>query len=478
MDRGARGGKKSKGGPSPPTYASAVKGWAAQGAVRDGQQPSTFSPGRRSRTPDLGASLQRSPRWDTGRGGSQSTSRPTSKDQRDPSADLDTASTRRGRSPVTQGVGSKGALLGIGRGRSVMPPPVNPPKASTIPSSKGWAGWVEDRSQPIETGSNESCSDSASEQTGPRLYGGHLPGEGPVPRGVDTVVLLSGEQVYRGTPAQSILVYEHCRAENLRNNLKFQLWCSEQVENKPERMQDRMPLNTIAMPQIQQLPHLPDWAAPNRWDFWGRPWAYMDAPFGNSAVGVKSKEGKARVTITVLVRLDPEEQYLPDQNVAKSAGAAGTLARKSRVFHDDETIREDKKRKITPYAVTRTLYPRGWGLDRCAAVHALLKCWHSFRTNRVGQRLNPPMPVDVTPEGCDRPAPPQNSEPPAVWRRPRGPANTFGPSTDSRCVKTAAVQATELAAKTRTATPTIPVRRQTPVACAATLKEALEAVQR
>ncbi len=167
--------------------------------------------------------------------------------------------------------------------------------------------------------------------------------------------------------------------------------------------------------------------------FLGRPWAYMDAPSGNSAVGVDSKEGWARVTIAVLVRLDREEQYLPDQNVTKSTSAAATLVRKSRVFNDDGSLRVDNKMKIMPYAAARTLYPRWWGPDRCEAVHDLLKCWHAFHRSRVGQRLNPPMPQgDVTPEGCDRTALLQDSDPPAVQRRPRaqrthlGPAPTFG----------------------------------------------------
>ena len=122
----------------------------------------------------------------------------------------------------------------------------------------------------------------------------------------------------------------------------------------------------------------------------------------------------------MLVRLEGEEQYLPDQNVAKSACAAGTLVRKSRVFNGDGSLHVDKKTKVTPYAAARTLYPRGWGPDGAVgaddeAVHGLLKCWHAFHTNRVGQRPNPPMPQgDVTPEGCDRPAPPRDSGPPAA----------------------------------------------------------------
>ncbi len=341
-------------------------------------------------------SLRHSPWRDTSQGSSRGNSHPNSRNQRDSSTNSDTASSRRGRSPAARDTGLKVKLPGVGRGRGI-PPPANPPKADRVPSSKGWAGNPNDRPQSMETGGSESCSDSASEQTGPWPYAGHLPGEGPVPRGVDTVVLLSGEKVYRGTPEQPILVYEHCKAENQRNNQKFLLWRLEHVEDERECMKNREPLNLIPTPQFQQLPHLPDWAAPNGWDFWGHPWAYMDAPAGHSTVGVKSKEGRAWVTIAVIVRLDREEQYLPDQNVAKSASVAGTLARKTRVFNEDGSIHEDKKKKVMPFAAAQTLYPCGWGPNRCEAVHGLLKCWHSFRANRVGQRLNPPMPKgDVT----------------------------------------------------------------------------------
>ncbi len=94
LDRGASGGKKPKGGPSPPTYASAVKGWAAQGVGQDSQQPSTSGPGQKSHASGQGASLLRSPRQDTGRGGNRNTSHPTSRDRRDPSADSDVSSAQ------------------------------------------------------------------------------------------------------------------------------------------------------------------------------------------------------------------------------------------------------------------------------------------------------------------------------------------------------------------------------------------------
>ncbi len=69
LDHGSSGGggEKSRNGPSPPTYATAVKGWAAQGAGQDRQRPSTSGSGRKSHASDRDASLRRSPRRDTGR---------------------------------------------------------------------------------------------------------------------------------------------------------------------------------------------------------------------------------------------------------------------------------------------------------------------------------------------------------------------------------------------------------------------------
>ncbi len=99
--------------------------------------------------------------------------------------------------------------------------------------------------------------------------------------------------MYRGTPEQPILVYEDCKAENNGQNWKLAIWRSEQVENERERMKAKVQLHLIETPQLAELPHLPDWAAPNGWDFWGRPWVYMDAPSGHSKVGVTSEAGKA-----------------------------------------------------------------------------------------------------------------------------------------------------------------------------------------
>ena len=178
------------------------------------------------------------------------------------------------------------------------------------------------------------------------------------------------------------------------------------------------------------------------------------------------------------MRLDREVQYLPDQNVAKSASATAMRVRKTRVFNDDGSLREDDAKRVTPYTAARTLFPRGWGADRSEAVYSLLKCWHSYRVSRVGQQPNPPMPQgDVTPEGCDRPAPLPRPKVLTGQRRPQDPVTTTGPSTESRCTKTASVRATELQAKAKVATPVVSQPPRTQVNYATALREALNTVQ-
>ncbi len=178
------------------------------------------------------------------------------------------------------------------------------------------------------------------------------------------------------------------------------------------------------------------------------------------------------------MRLDREVQYLPDQNVAKSSSAAAMRVRKTRVFNDDGSLREDDAKRVTPYTAARTLFPRGWSTDRSEAVYSLLKCWHSYRVSRVGQRPNPPMPQgDVTPEGYDRPAPPPRPRVSVGHSRPQGPVATTGSSTEIRCTKTASVRATELQAQAKAAAPVTSKSPRTQVNYATALREALHTMQ-
>ncbi len=56
-------------------------------------------------------------------------------------------------------------------------------------------------------------------------------------------------------------------------------------------------------PVRERLLRLPDWATPNGWDFWGRPWAYVDAPNKPREIDITTDRHPraSRVTVATLV---------------------------------------------------------------------------------------------------------------------------------------------------------------------------------
>ncbi len=158
----------------------------------------------------------------------------------------------------------------------------------------------------------------------------------------------------------------------------------------------------LVTPEPATLPRLPPWAAPNGWDYWGRPWAYLDAPSGHKEVGVSSTltPPSSRVTVAVLVDCPHEPQFLPDMLVAQSAAVAtGRATHQARPI----TQKGDLAENMSLETVARRLFPRSYGGGYSLAVLEQLKAWESFRTLNIGRQENPVMPRgDVTPRDCPR----------------------------------------------------------------------------
>ncbi len=162
---------------------------------------------------------------------------------------------------------------------------------------------------------------------------------------------------------------------------------------------------TVASPARGTLPRLPAWGSPNGWDYWGRLWAYMDAPHNCLDLKIPSvhKLPAARITVAVLVTCEREPQHFPNLDVAKSAAAASAWrGKKGKVVDGDGNYNSFD---ISPIQAASRVLPRYIGSSN-PAVEAIFKGWTAYRKSKIMWRPNPAMPdVDVTPAGCIRARP-------------------------------------------------------------------------
>ncbi len=107
-------------------------------------------------------------------------------------------------------------------------------------------------------------------------------------------------------------------------------------------------------------------------DYWGRPWAYLDAPSGHSEVGVRStlSPPSTRVTVAVLVDCPHEPQFLPYMVVVQSASvAAGRATRQARPF----TQKGEISKNMSLETAAKWLFPCTYGDRYSIAVLEQLK---------------------------------------------------------------------------------------------------------
>ncbi len=231
----------------------------------------------------------------------------------------------------------------------------------------------------------------------------HRPGDGTVPESTMAVETVDGRVAYEGTPEELILKYEDCITLNKAGKPTTKFWTVDMLGVEQEGLKNtKKPVVTVASPARGTLPHPPAWGSPNGWDYWGRPWAYMDAPHNSPNLKVLSvhKLPAARVTAAVLVNCEREPQYFPNLNVAKSAAATSTwMGKKGKVVDGDGNYNDSDK---TPTQAARQVLPRFFG-NANPAVEAIFKGLKAYRKSKIMWRPNPAMlEGDVTPDECIR----------------------------------------------------------------------------
>ncbi len=191
----------------------------------------------------------------------------------------------------------------------------------------------------------------------------HRQGEGPVPWTAIPVKTHNGYIVYEGTEDELILKYEDCLAEPMKWELR--LWTIDLIAEELEGKQDPKVLaKNIWSPHWDMLPCLPSCGSPNRWDYRGRPWVYMDAPHEHEAIPVKSSfmPPAAHVNLAVLVDCECKPQYFPNLDVAKSAVSASTWQ-----SHQVKVVDRDGvyNPSVTPERAARVIAPAFYDGPSC-----------------------------------------------------------------------------------------------------------------
>ncbi len=139
-----------------------------------------------------------------------------------------------------------------------------------------------------EQGDKKNKSPKATAPSEP-IYWDHLrAGGGVVPEGAERITKEeTGQVLFQGTEAIPLICYETAAAAIRQGEVEPLLWMVDDVKQEHHTIktwvstktpEDAEKKKSAPGPIHDSLLRLPDWAAPNGWDFRGRLWAYMDTP--------------------------------------------------------------------------------------------------------------------------------------------------------------------------------------------------------
>ncbi len=240
------------------------------------------------------------------------------------------------------------------------------------------------RTRTVSTGGGPAVSQLPPQSDLPLdHWASHRPEDDTIPANAKHIEWAGGLVLFRGTRHFPLITFETELEARRQVGQQLRLWQTELIEHERQSLDVSRTVGGLVLPRPSDLPCLPPWAAPNEWDYWGHPWAYMDVPSGHREVGVSSTltPPSSRVTVAVLMDCPYEPQLLPDMAVAQSASiAAGRATRQARPFTQKGEVQYNMKVEFT----AKRLFPRGNGHGYSAAVLDQLQAWETFRTLNLG----------------------------------------------------------------------------------------------
>ncbi len=209
-------------------------------------------------------------------------------------------------------------------------------------------------------------------------------GDDVIPANSERIEWAGGLVLFQGTRHHPLIPFETEREARHQAGQQLRLWRVELIQHKRDSLNSFNTVLGLILPNPANLPRLPPWAAPNGWDYWSHPWAYLEAPSGHKEVGVSStlSPPSTRMTVAVLMDCPHEPQFLPDMVVTQSASvAAGRATRQARPFTQKGEIQEN----MSLETAAKRLLPCNYGDHYSIAVLEQLKTWEAFWTLNIGR---------------------------------------------------------------------------------------------
>ena len=188
-----------------------------------------------------------------------------------------------------------------------------------------------------------------------------------IPANAECVEWAGGLVLFQGTRHHPLISFKIEREARRQTGQSLRLWRTELIQHEHDSLDSFRVVGGLISPNPASLPRLPPWAAPNGWDYWGRPWAYLDAPSGHKEVGVSStlSPPSTWVTVAVLVDCPHEPQFLRDMVVTQSASVvAGRDTRQARPFTQKGEVQDN----MSLETAAKRLLPCNYGHHYCIAV--------------------------------------------------------------------------------------------------------------
>ncbi len=130
-------------------------------------------------------------------------------------------------------------------------------------------------------------------------------GNGRVPEGARrTVREETGQVLFQGTEAVPLIWYKTVEQAIRQEGREVDIWLASDVQQERRTIKEwpsgqisgeYARKSSVPAREGERLPCLPEYFAPNGWDFWDRPWVYVDVPNGQPNVGVTTNRQVSEV---------------------------------------------------------------------------------------------------------------------------------------------------------------------------------------